>query len=65
MSGRKKDSIWQFFQIKSKSATGVRAQCKSCQKELQGLVARLKKHHQECSARIDGSSNRETENNGK
>lgn len=49
MSGRKKDPIWNHYIEKSdKAKTGVRAVCKNCNKELQGLVQRLKNHHIIC-----------------
>lgn len=46
-SGRKRDSIWEHFIELPKviGKTGIRAKCRYCDKELQGLVARLKLHH--------------------
>jgi hypothetical protein len=52
MSGRKKDSIWQHFIEKPgsfKGKTGSRAVCKTCKIEMQGLVQRLKTHHEKCA----------------
>lgn len=52
-SGRKKDLIWQFFKEKSGKAEGkpgCRATCKKCNLEMQGLVARMKKHWEKCKS---------------
>lgn len=50
MPGRKQDSVWIYFEKSvSVGKTGCRAKCKTCGKEMQGLVARLKQHYQECS----------------
>lgn len=49
MAGRKEDSVWQYFIKKTeKNKLGCRAVCKYCKKEIQGLVQRLKKHHEIC-----------------
>lgn len=48
MSGRKRDPIWENFDAR-KEKTGVRAICKKCGKELQGLVCRLRKHISQCT----------------
>lgn len=49
MSGRKKDAVWIYFDEK-KSASGKfnKAVCKRCNKELMGLVARMKQHLETC-----------------
>ena len=49
MSGRKKDAVWVYFNEK-KSDCGKfnKAVCKHCNKELMGLVARMKKHLETC-----------------
>ena len=55
MSGRKSDLIWTHFdKIRTKSGVGQRAKCKSCNKEMQGLVARLKKHYEKCLEEVEG-----------
>lgn len=52
MSGRKKDKIWDYFIEKTeKGKTGSRAVCKNCKKEMQGLVQRLKGHHEKCKTK--------------
>ena len=54
MSGRKADPIWYHFEkLTSKTATGCRAKCKNCGFELQGLVQRMKKHYDKCTASND------------
>ena len=54
MSGRKSDSIWQYFETKRVAGkVGCRATCKKCGKEMQGLVARLKQHYHDCAAVIN------------
>jgi hypothetical protein len=42
MSGRKSDVVWlKFDKIATKTGIGCKARCKSCLKEIQGLVARI------------------------
>lgn len=49
MSGRKRDNIWIFYnEKKSDSSKFLRAICKKCGSEMQGLVARMKKHIEKC-----------------
>lgn len=49
ISGRKRGSIWYYFNEKSEiGKKGSRAICKKCGKELQGLVSRLKYHFSNC-----------------
>lgn len=49
--GRKKHTIWKYFdERKQLGKNGSRAVCKICGKDIQGLVERLIKHHQKCSA---------------
>ena len=49
MAGRKEDSIWQFYiKTTSSNKSGCRATCKQCKKEIQGIVQRLKAHHDVC-----------------
>jgi hypothetical protein len=56
MSGRKGDEIWQYFLKKIvPGKSGSRAICKVCKHELQGLVARLKKHREKCTGVIDNT----------
>ncbi|XP_067412762.1 heterogeneous nuclear ribonucleoprotein U-like protein 1 isoform X2 [Emydura macquarii macquarii] len=48
-SGRKRDPIWEYFEeIPSLGKKGKRVKCKQCKKEMQGLVARMKHHHENC-----------------
>jgi uncharacterized protein YuzB (UPF0349 family) len=58
-AGRKKDPVWVYFdEEKTSTDKGVRikAKCKSCGKQLQGLVARLKDHKGKCiSGHIEDS----------
>lgn len=50
--GRQKDAIWQYFLEKcGNTKTGRRAICKICKKEIQGIVARMKTHYEECKKR--------------
>lgn len=54
MSGRKEDYIWQFFiKITDAKKTGCRAVCKKCKKEIQGIVQRMKIHHQICEEQAE------------
>lgn len=48
-SGRKKDPIWIFYdELPVRlGIKGIRAKCKTCEKEIQGIVSRLKKHREE------------------
>lgn len=49
MAGRKKDSIWLFFsELETVSGKGLKAKCKTCGKEMMGLVSRMKKHKELC-----------------
>ncbi|XP_045105389.1 uncharacterized protein LOC123500868 [Portunus trituberculatus] len=49
-AGRQKDSIWaEFEEVATHSQNkGIRAKCKVCGKELQGLVQRLRDHKKKC-----------------
>ena len=48
-SGRKQDSCWQYFEKSTvPGKSGSRATCKSCNKEMQGLVVRMKVHLAQC-----------------
>lgn len=47
-AGRKKDPIWISFERISKGK-GYRAKCKSCKKEIQGVLDRMKKHLEVCN----------------
>uniref|UniRef100_A0A6P7H6L1 Uncharacterized protein LOC114346820 n=1 Tax=Diabrotica virgifera virgifera TaxID=50390 RepID=A0A6P7H6L1_DIAVI len=50
MSGRKKDPIWQFYvKTTNPNKLGCRAICRKCRKDIQGLVQRLKAHHDVCN----------------
>lgn len=47
---QKRDAIWSCYSELScvTGKTGRRAKCKDCGSEMQGLVARMKKHRQKC-----------------
>lgn len=47
MSGRKRDSVWQYFNAR-KGEKSIRVTCKTCGKDMQGLVARMKSHLSKC-----------------
>jgi hypothetical protein len=50
MSGRKSDVVWlKFDKIATKTGIGCKARCKSCHKEIQGLVAWMKAHVEKCN----------------
>lgn len=50
-AGRKRDPIWLYFKEKFEvGKKGSRAICKKCEKEMQGLVARLKNHLSICAS---------------
>ena len=50
MPGRHQDSIWYHFdKILQPGKTGCRAKCKSCSKDMQGIVSRMKQHYVACS----------------
>lgn len=49
MAGRKEDNIWQFYvKTTDPNKSGCRATCRNCKKEIQGIVQRLKAHHDMC-----------------
>jgi hypothetical protein len=49
-SGRKQDPIWIHYEkVKTPDKAGVRAVCKVCRHELQGIPERLKKHAANCT----------------
>ena len=49
MPGRKQDCVWMYFdKCVNTGKAGSRAKCKSCSKEMQGLVARMKQHYNLC-----------------
>lgn len=54
-AGRKRDNIWSCY-IELPCLTGKaggRARCRDCGSEMQGLVARMKKHRQKCTGGED------------
>lgn len=65
LAGRKKDAVWFYFDEK-KSACGRfnKAACKSCNKELMGIVARMKRHLETCVAEKDLNQNMDAEEVG-
>lgn len=51
MSGRKRDPIWYYFiEEKTTSGKGVKAKCKACDLLMMGIVSRMKKHKEMCTA---------------
>ncbi|XP_074806236.1 uncharacterized protein LOC141985961 [Natator depressus] len=50
-AGRKSDPVWEYFNEVPLPVgkTGMRAKCKQRNKEMQGLVAQMKQHHEKCS----------------
>ena len=58
MSGRKRHSIWQYFNESNKLCpTNKKAVCKKCGKTLQAMVVRLQKHHEKCENTSGNNSN--------
>lgn len=61
MAGRKKDPIWIYFKEKNTiSGKGVKAICKSCNIEMMGIVARMRKHKEICSVYEENDSEPES-----
>ncbi|XP_073529434.1 uncharacterized protein [Phyllobates terribilis] len=50
VAGRKRDPVWEYFNEAPSpiGKAGMRAKCKRCNKEMQGLVARMRQHHEKC-----------------
>ena len=47
--GRSLDPIWIYFEVVNKPQNvGKWAKCKKCDKEMQGIVSRLKLHQEKC-----------------
>ena len=54
--GRKQDDIWRYFKKSvTFGKTGCRATCISCNKEMQGLVKRMKDHFEACQGNGDSA----------
>ena len=61
-AGRQKDAIWKLFdEIPSGQSKVIRARCKECGKELQGLVQRLCYHKLICELLDQPDSEQEEE----
>lgn len=59
MAGRKENSIWQFYiKTTDPNKLGCRATCKNCKKEIQGIVKRLKDHHDFCNKQQETNTGR-------
>ena len=60
---RQQDPVWKFFnRIKKDNNSGPWAVCKKCDKQMQGIVERLRKHYEECYARkVDSNSDADTD----
>ncbi|XP_073402221.1 uncharacterized protein [Dendrobates tinctorius] len=54
-AGRKRDPVWEYFNEAPSpiGKAGMRAKCKRCNKEMQGLVARMRQHHEKCGDEDD------------
>ena len=53
MAGRKQDPIWTHFdRFETPGISGWKAKCRLCQKEMQGVVNRLKQHYATCSSNL-------------
>lgn len=56
--GRKRDVVWlSFNEIKLESRKGIRAECKSCKKELEGQVVRMRSHLLKCKGKGRSDTN--------
>lgn len=56
-TGRRSDAVWSSFtEVKIEGRKGKRAKCKLCGKEMEGQVARMKKHYQTCNNNIEDES---------
>ena len=54
VGGRKQDTIWmQYDRVNIPGKSSYRAICRSCKKEMQGLVARMKDHYSQCHNEIN------------
>lgn len=60
MTGRPKDKIWSHFQ-NIPGGKSRRVKCINCNKELSGLVKRMKKHLDTCENRSDREENNNVE----
>ena len=61
-TGRKLDPVWQYFHVIQKdSRKGRRAKCKKCGHEVEGQVARMKKHLFKCSSSFTNENDSECE----
>ncbi|XP_073499018.1 uncharacterized protein [Phyllobates terribilis] len=54
-AGRKRDPVWEYFNEAPSpiGKAGMRSKCKRCNKEMQGLVARMRQHHEKCGDEDD------------
>ncbi|XP_073535074.1 uncharacterized protein [Phyllobates terribilis] len=54
-AGHKRDPVWEYFNETPSpiGKAGMRAKCKRCNKEMQGLVARMRQHHEKCGDEDD------------
>ncbi|XP_073216349.1 armadillo repeat-containing protein 8 isoform X5 [Lepidochelys kempii] len=50
-ANHKRDPVWEYFNEVPLPVgkTGMRAKCKQCNKEMQGLVTQMKQQHEKCS----------------
>ncbi|XP_073212537.1 uncharacterized protein [Lepidochelys kempii] len=49
-AGHKRDPVWEYFNEDPLPVgeTGMHAKCKQCNKEMHGLVSRMKQYHENC-----------------
>lgn len=63
-TGRTRDPVWLHFEEKIiPGLKGSKAVCKSCRKEMQGIVKRMKVHNQKCNGGSSSSSSSVTTKN--
>ncbi|XP_047986596.1 uncharacterized protein LOC125226609 [Leguminivora glycinivorella] len=49
---REKDPVWSFFSCTKTKNTGLWARCKKCDKEMQGILNRMKSHVKVCQPQV-------------
>lgn len=59
--GRRKDLTWLYFdEIKSDKRKGYRAKCKTCNKEIEGQISRMKNHMEKCRGFLNHNSDQDS-----
>ncbi|XP_047538459.1 uncharacterized protein LOC125072033 [Vanessa atalanta] len=49
---REKDPVWSYFSCTKTKNTGLWARCKKCNKEMQGIINRMKSHVKVCQPQV-------------